>query len=94
MSAYISIVGPVACYGFELTDDDLSEIGEFTKEKVSKWIKSSYSCCVFEAGWMESPHAHSLFQVAIYGCDDFHAVCGDIDIPWAKEESKLMKNGG
>ncbi len=90
MNAYISIVGPEVRYGFELTDDDLREIGEFTRENVSKWIESAHSRCVFEAGWMESPYANSLFQVRIYGCEDFHAVCGDIDIPWAKEESRFI----
>jgi len=89
MSAYISILGPEVRYGFELTDNDLREIGEFTRENIVKWLDSSHSRAVFKVGWMESPHAHSLFQVNIYGYEDFHAVCGDIDIPWAKEESRL-----
>jgi hypothetical protein len=75
MSAYIEIVGAVARYGFELTDNDLREIGEFTRENVFKWMKSS--------------HSPSVFEVGVYGCEDFHAVCGDLDIPWATEESKL-----
>ena len=30
------------------------------------------------------------YAVGIYGWEDFHAVCGDIDIPWATE----ITNGG
>lgn len=26
--------------------------------------------------------------IGVYGCQDFHAVCGDIDIPWATEEAR------
>jgi hypothetical protein len=29
------------------------------------------------------------FEMGIYGYEDFHAVCGDIDIPWATEEARL-----
>jgi hypothetical protein len=28
------------------------------------------------------------FELDIYGWVDFHAVCGDIDIPWATEKAK------
>ncbi len=77
MSAYIEIVSAVALWRFELTDNDLRElreIGEFTRENVSKWMKSSPS--------------HSLFEVGVYGFEDFHAVCGDMDIPWATPECR------
>jgi hypothetical protein len=75
MSAYILIEGAVASYGISLTDNDLHEIGEFTRENVSRW--------------MDSSHSRSVFEVGVYGYEDFHAVCGDIDIPWAKERSRL-----
>jgi hypothetical protein len=28
------------------------------------------------------------FEIGVYGYEDFHAVCGDIDIPWATEEAR------
>jgi hypothetical protein len=28
----------------------------------------------------------SQFEVGVYGWKDFHAVCDDIDIPWATKE--------
>jgi hypothetical protein len=31
----------------------------------------------------------NYLEVGIYGYKDFHAVCGDIDIPWATEEARL-----
>jgi hypothetical protein len=31
----------------------------------------------------------NTFEVGVYGYEDFHAVCGDIDIPWATEEARL-----
>jgi hypothetical protein len=30
------------------------------------------------------------FEMGVYGYEDFHAVCGDIDIPWATEEAKSI----
>ena len=77
MSAYIEIVGAVyATRRHELTDFDLWAIGEFTRENISKWLERS-NCL---DGW-----------TGIYGCEDFHAVCGDIDIPWATEEGGRTK---
>lgn len=35
--------------------------------------------------WMENYN----FEVGVYGQEDFHAVCGDIDIPWATEKARL-----
>ncbi|HET9406014.1 MAG TPA: hypothetical protein VFO39_02140 [Candidatus Sulfotelmatobacter sp.] len=31
----------------------------------------------------------NFFEIGIYGWEDFHAVCGDIDIPWTDERAKL-----
>jgi hypothetical protein len=76
MSAYVEIVSAVSLWRFELTDDDLREIEEFTRENVSRW--------------MDSSHSHTLFEIGIYGYEDFHAVCGDIDIPWVKGESSRL----
>jgi len=38
--------------------------------------------------WMES-HTDPGW-VGILHVGDFHAVCGDIDIPWATEEARLL----
>jgi hypothetical protein len=35
---------------------------------------------------LRDPGPH--FEIAIYGCEDFHAVCGDIYIPWATSGAK------
>jgi hypothetical protein len=33
-----------------------------------------------------------FLEASLYGHEDFHAVCGDIDIPWAKEDSENAAN--
>ena len=68
---------------YELTDSDLREIGQFTRGNVRTW--------------MESHQGVDWFDILCWGpIHDFHAVCGDnsgrrdMDIPWAKEESKQL----
>ncbi len=74
MSAYIEILSTFVQSRHELSKADLCFIGEFTRENISSWLEIG-NCL---DGW-----------VGIYGYEDFHAVCGDIDIPWATEESRL-----
>ena len=58
-----------------LTDKELREIGKFTRENVLRW--------------MESHKGVDWFDILTWGpIHDFHAVCGDVDIPWAAEESR------
>ncbi|MGA8876356.1 MAG: hypothetical protein WB555_12535 [Candidatus Korobacteraceae bacterium] len=57
---------------FELDKADLCFIGEFTRENIESWLK----------------RGNCRFEVGLYGYEDFHAVCGDIDIPWATEEAR------
>jgi len=38
------------------------------------------------ARWLKSD------RLDIYGFTDFHAVCGDIDIPWATEEGRYAES--
>jgi len=71
--AYIEIMGAVMLTRCELTLSDLREIGEFTRENVLAWMESRTS-----PDW-----------VGVLHVQDFHAVCGHIDIPWATEEAKL-----
>jgi hypothetical protein len=60
---------------YELTDSDLREIGEFTRENVLTW--------------MESHKGVDWFDTLTWGpIHDFHAVCGDIDTPWGAEEGR------
>jgi hypothetical protein len=66
MSAYVEILGAVVMPRRTLEDKDLLRIGEFTKENVLKWMNSHTG-----PGW-----------VGVFPIEDFHAVCGDIDIPW------------
>lgn len=73
MSTYIEILGAVTMWRRGLTNSDLRQIGEFTRENVLEWMESHT-----DTDW-----------VGTLPVEDFHAVCGDIDIPWAKEESRL-----
>ena len=73
MDAYIEMVGQ-AVRLVPLNSDDLHRIGEFTRENVAAQI----------AAWIE----RGPIEFGLYGCDDFHAVCGDVEIPWATEEAK------
>ena len=72
--AYIDVMG-VAIDRHELTNRELQEIGEFTRENVLRWLK----------GWLRENFSRETYY---FMDDDFHAVCGDIDIPWAKEENR------
>jgi hypothetical protein len=38
------------------------------------------------SSWLERG---GFFEAGVYGYEDFHAVCGDIDIPWATKEARL-----
>jgi hypothetical protein len=64
-----------------LNGSELQEIGEFTRENVLKWLKA----------WLRAD-CNGVFWGALdyFEDDDFHAVCGDIDIPWANEDTKRM----
>jgi hypothetical protein len=71
MKAYIDFVGAILGAGtFGLSDDELRAIGDFTRENVLGWME-----CHGSPDW-----------VGILPIKDFHAVCGDIDIPWATAE--------
>jgi hypothetical protein len=76
MRAYIEVVGAVTVWGVKLTRWDRWRIGEFTRENVFDWL--------------------SHYDRRHYGMDcchypeDFHAVCGDQDIPWADKESATI----
>jgi hypothetical protein len=70
---YIEIVGGIGLFRPQLDKADLDCIGEFTRENVLTWMNSHRG-----PDW-----------VGILPVEDFHAVCGDIDIPWATEEARL-----
>jgi hypothetical protein len=72
MKSYVEIVGTEAMTSLGLHPFDLWAIGEFTRENILSWLKRGNCLDGFPA---------------LYGHEDFHAVCGDIDIPWATEES-------
>jgi hypothetical protein len=69
---YLEIVGSIAVCRRELDKADLCFIGEFTRENILAWTDRQHG-----ADW-----------VAVLPVADFHAVCGDIDIPWATEEAR------
>jgi hypothetical protein len=70
---YVEIVGGIGLPRIELSDADMRSIGEFTRDNVLRWMDSHRG-----PDW-----------VGILPIEDFHAVCGDLDIPWATEEAKL-----
>ena len=72
--AYIEIVAEVTWTKGELQHFDLWNIGEFTRENVASWLDRC-----------GGPVNSGMWE---YGYVDFHAVCGDIDIPWADEWNK------
>jgi hypothetical protein len=74
MAAYIEIVSEHVQGRFKLTAFELTFIGEFTRKNIAAWLDRGN--CLGGYGGM-------------YGWEDFHAVCGDVDIPWAKEENRF-----
>jgi len=74
-AAYVEVVGKIwmpmttAAYKYDLSDYDLENIGEFTRENIDAWLGT---------------HAGDFSSIA-----DFHAVCGDTEIPWANEENEM-----
>jgi hypothetical protein len=71
-SAYIEILGAVVVYRQELTNSDLSAIGEFTKENILRWIEYHLGNAL----------------IGILPVEDFHAVSGDVDLPWATKRNE------
>ena len=69
---YIEIVGEITTWNIDLTLWNIFCIGEFTRENVHDWLADYTTKYYRDYGW---------FPV------DFHAVCGDIDIPWATKEA-------
>lgn len=74
MTAYIEIVGAVAMRRHNLSAGELREIGPFTRGNVLMWLDNQ----------------RSLDWVGYQPVRDIHAVCGDIDIPWATEDGKQI----
>jgi hypothetical protein len=89
MNAYIEIVGAMAVHWFELTNSDLQSIGEFTRENVLKWTESHW-----HTNWVDGVRVSSSWSdpiwVGLLPVEDFHAICGDVDIPWTTEAAKLI----
>lgn len=73
-AAWIEFMSEGRCGRHELQAHELPQIGAFTRENVVTWMDSHT-----EATW-----------VGITPVMDIHAVCGEIDIPWATEEARLM----
>ena len=67
---------------FDLNENDLKDIGAFTRQNVERWLIGGYNL---------RPSYIEILNMMPGPIKDFHAVCGDIDIPWAKEESKSIK---
>jgi hypothetical protein len=79
--AYIEIVGGFTKRSWELNEWNLRGIGEFTRENIQRWLERRYATS------RPDPMASDILG-------DFHAVCGDINIPWATEDSKSIYETG
>jgi hypothetical protein len=71
---YVEVVGGIALSRHELSNADMRFIGEFTRDNVLRWMNSHRG-----PDW-----------VGMLPVEDFHAVCDDMDIPWATEEARLV----
>ncbi len=71
--AYVEVVSSTIRLRHDFCYRDLREIGEFTRDNVLAWMNAG------AGGWRTSWEAVGIIE-------DFHAVCGDIDIPWADPE--------
>ena len=40
--------------------------------------------------WRVAQWLYNRGYTGVYGCVGFHAVCGDIDIPWTTEEARSI----
>jgi len=71
--AYVDCIGTYARGPHrELSENDLREIGDFTRENVGRWLDKHVNPITWEGDcWI-----------------DFHAVYGDTVLPWATEEGK------
>ena len=78
MRAYIEFVVEGGADYRGLNDIELREIGEFTRENVLEWRPTLV---------VDSISGESVVV------KDLHAVCGDVEIPWATEESKQVYEG-
>jgi len=74
MHAYIEIVSENVIWGRQ-------ELQPFHSRPIGEFTRENISSFL-EGG--------NSFETGIYGWVDFHAVCGDIDIPWATEEARLI----
>lgn len=69
---YIEIVGGMTTWRIDLTLWNVFCIGKFTRENVEDWLAANYMRRIgFKEDWFV----------------DFHAVCGEQDIPWATKEA-------
>jgi hypothetical protein len=84
MHAYIEFIGAVACGRRELQPHELCQIGEFTRENISAWLESH--TVKFP---VRSLSDLNVDWVGVLPVEDFHGVCGDIDIPWATEAARF-----
>src|SRR5450631_4227818 len=67
---YIEVISDYTIWNIKLTLWDRLCIGKFTRENVARWLEK-YANKRLDPGWWAK---------------DFHAVLGDIDIPWATKE--------
>jgi hypothetical protein len=71
---YVDVISHFMCARRVLSVFDVPEIGEFTRENVLAWLDTRGS-----GEW-----------IGLLPAEDFQAVCGDIEIPWAKEQSQAQ----
>jgi hypothetical protein len=72
-ACYIEVMGERVIWSVKLTRWDRWRIGEFTRGNVADWL----------ANYFFKHHPLDPIRWPV----DFHAVCGDIDIPWTTKEA-------
>ena len=77
MNVYIDLMSATTGGTYAFSENDLEEIGPFTRENVQRWKDSdSYA--------RRELFVHAIVMGPII---DFHAVSGTVEIPWALEDS-------
>jgi hypothetical protein len=95
MNAYIEIVSEHTMMRFDLDEFDLWAIGGSYVSARSEFARKNLSRREFTreniAAWLD--RGNCRFEIGIYGWKDFHAVCGDIDIPWGLKPANRSRAG-
>lgn len=87
LQAYVEIRGgeiPAYHRGEEVVTGDCvmcrHELDDYALRSIGDFTRENIATWLYK----------DVFEVGVYGGEDFHAVFGDINIPWTTEESRLI----